>query len=100
VLTGTASSFSSPSPPPIPPPPHPLKYPDLFWSLPSLLLSQYQGSFVGVKQPGCEVHHPYPCNAKVQMNRAAPLLLPLCSMYGNRFTHIFISFQVLSVWWG
>jgi len=42
------------------------KRPDRHWSTPSLLFRGYRGSCLGVKRPGHEVNHPFPCNAEVK----------------------------------
>jgi hypothetical protein len=38
---------------------------DRFWDPISLLFNEYQGSFLGIKQPGREVDHSSPSRAEV-----------------------------------
>jgi len=49
------------------------------------------GSFPGVKQPGCGINHPLAYSSRVTENRAMPLL-PICPCmagYRRKFTFYF-----------
>jgi hypothetical protein len=53
-------------------------FPDQLWGPPKLQFNGYQGSFLGVKWPGCEVDHSPPSSAEVKNECNYTSAPPIC----------------------
>jgi hypothetical protein len=68
---------------------------DQLWGPPSLLLNEYRGSVLGVKQPECEVNNLAPCSAEGKNEWSCTSVPPVClqGMDRDNFTFKFFSFD-------